>query len=225
MTDKILPIIALFLGWALSEFGKFSTQRKNNIKKFKRLLFNLLELRWLLKREYDLNEEITTCVERLKLKLTQTFGAEATEGADIIQPLITEILKDKLVDLNRIKEIESNLDFTISELAEIHPVFAYELSGRYKIKERLDNAEQYFNEVSQYIEDMPKELTDWIQPKLTFELIVELEDNIIEIAKKISRRTKNDVSGKLEVNNNNETEEMDEFIDEYIERVKTMYNN
>lgn len=57
--DKILPILTLILGFSLSEFGKYFTDRKNDRKKFKNLLFNLLELRWLLRQEITLNSKIS----------------------------------------------------------------------------------------------------------------------------------------------------------------------
>jgi len=199
--DKLLPVVTLILGWGISEFGKFSTERKNNTKKFKKLLFNLLELRWLLKREIDLNNDITLYIERLKQKISAEFGEDAFGDTEVnmIKPMITEILKSKIVQPNKIKEIEINIDSTINELAEIYPVFAYELSGRYKIKERLEGVESYFNEVSEFIEDMPKELTEWIQPKLSDELFEELNEYILEIAKKINRKTKREIEDKFSI--------------------------
>jgi methionyl-tRNA synthetase len=224
--DKLLPVVTLIIGWGISEFGKFSTERKNNAKKFKKLLFNLLELRWLLKREMDLNNDITQNIERLKQKISAEFGEDVFGDTEVnlIKPMITEILKSKIVQPNKIKEIETNIDSTINELAEIYPVFAYELSGRYKIKERLEGAEDYFNEVSEFIEEMPKELTEWIQPRLSDELFEELDGYILEIAKKINRKTKRDIVEKFSIKNSNDTDEMDKFIDEYIERLKTIEN-
>ena len=224
--DKLLPVITLILGWGISEFGKFSTERKNNTKKFKKLLFNLLELRWLLKREMDLNNDITLYIKRFKEKITTEFGEDAFGDVELnmIKPMITEILKSKIVQPDKIKEIETNIDATINELAEIYPVFAYELNGRYKIKERLESADSYFNEVSGFIEELPKELTDWVQPKLSNELFEELDKYILGIANKINRKTKRDIEEKLSNKNSEDTEEMDEFIDEYIEKIKTMAN-
>lgn len=223
--DKLLPVLTLLLGWGLSQFGKFWADKKDDTKKLKKLLFNLLELRWLLKRELDLNKEIGIYIEQLTSRLTEEFGAEAAKGAEVFKPMITEILKDKIVEPERIKEIETNIDSTINELAEIFPVFAYELSGQYKIKDRLEKAESYFNEVSGLLEEMPKELTDWIQPRISDDLLTSLENYILELAEKINRKTKNEVSGKLSTKADEDTKDMNEFIDEYIERIKTMANN
>ena len=223
--DKLLPVLTLLLGWGLSQFGKFWADKKDDTKKLKKLLFNLLELRWLLKRELDLNKEFGIYIEQLTARLTEEFGAEAAQGAEVFKPMITEILKDQIVEPERIKELETNIDSTINELAEIFPVFADELSGQYKIKDRLEKAESYFNEVSDLLEDMPKELTDWIQPRISDDLLTSLENYILELAEKINRKTKNEVSGKLSTKADEDTKDMNEFIDEYIERIKTMANN
>ena len=222
--DKLLPVLTLLLGWGLSQFGKFWADKKDDTKKLKKLLYNLLELRWLLKKEFDLNKEIGKYIELLSARLTEEFGAEAAQGAEVFKPMFTDVLKDKVVDLERIKEIETNIDSTIDELAEIFPVFAYELSGQYKIKDRLEKAESYFNEVSDLLEEMPKELTDWIQPRISDDLLTSLEKYIIEIAEKINRKTKNEVSRKLSTKAEEDTKNMNEFIDEYFERITTMAN-
>lgn len=223
--DKLFPVVTLIIGWGISEYGKYSLERKNNGKKFKKLLFNLLELRWLLKKETDLNKDITTYIERLKEKLLKEFGAEAIEGIDMVKPIIIELLKNNIVEPNKIKNIEENIDLTINELSEIYPVFAYELSDKYKIKERLEAADKYFKEASELLENMPDELTNWVQPQLSQDLFLELDENIISIANNINRKTKKAIEKKLSYSNNNNFEEVDDFINQYIEKIKTMANN
>src|SRR5690606_25113516 len=109
-------------------------------------------------------------------------------------------------------------------LAEVYPVFAYELSGQYKIKDQLDRAESYFIKLGELVEEVPKELTDWIQPRLSDDLLKGLESYILVISKKINRKTFSDVSKKLSIKPKNETEEIDKLIDDYIERLKAITN-
>lgn len=220
--DKFFPVFTLIMGWGLSEFGKLSVEKRRNRKKLKKLLFNLLELRWLLKRELDLNKEITIYIERFKARLSEKFGSEATDGIDMVKPILIEILKDKIVESNRIKEIETNIDLTITELAEIYPVFAYELSGTYKIKQRLESAEDYFNKISSLTEELPEEYKDWIKPKISSGLLNEMDTYIVAIAKKISRKTRKNISNRLSFSNIYDTEEIDEFLNQYIEKIKTI---
>ncbi len=122
------------------------------------------------------------------------------------------------------RKIEEKIDITISELSEIYPVFAYELSGQYKIKERLEKSEQYFEQFKEFTEEIPFDIKEWVQPKLTKKLIDELDTFIIGIAKKIGRKTKNEVLEMINRPAIDDNGEMEKFINEYIEKIKTMAN-
>lgn len=221
--DKILPVITLILGFGLSEFGKHFADRKNDRKKLKKLLFNLLELRWLLRQEVVLNNRISQYIVRIKIRLTTEFGAESAEGTEYIKPIIMKILKDSIVQPQKITEIENNIDSTIIELSEIYPIFAYELSGRYKIKEKLDNAEQYFQTVANQFEEFPTEIKNWVEPKISTELISDFDDCIKAIAKKIGRNTNKKIYEKLKPEDDNDTSELDKFIEDYITVIRKNY--
>ncbi|WP_075343577.1 hypothetical protein [Tenacibaculum agarivorans] len=231
--DKVLPVITLIFGFALSEFGKYFSDRKNERKKLKKLLFNLLELRWLLKQEIDLNKSITQYIERYKNRITEEFGEEfkqeIAEGTEYLRPIMTEILKNSIVKPEKIAEIENNIDSTIAELSEIYPIFAYELNGRFKIKEKLDNIEQYFDTISNQIEqygEFPSQIKNWIEPKISTELISEFDEYIKAIAKKIGRKTYKNVSVKLEPEDGeNANAELDQFIEEYVKEIKKTMPN
>ncbi len=164
-------------------------------------------------------------MEKFKYRLGIDFGKESIEGLDFFKPILAKMLKEKIVDPVKIKLIESNLDITILELSEIYPVFAYELSDRYKIKDKLEISDKYFEEISSYIEDYPVDIQEWIQPKLSNELIDELDSYVLAIARKIGWRTKKNIKNKLRSHSDNNGEEMDKFIDEYIERIKPIINN
>jgi hypothetical protein len=123
--DILFPVFTLILGWGLSQFGKFWADRKNDRRRLKKLLFNLLELRWLVKREVDLNKNIRILFDRFNEKLIEDFGEEAAQDTGLIQSFVAEILNDKILDSARIKNIESNIDNIVNELAEIYPIFAY----------------------------------------------------------------------------------------------------
>lgn len=221
--DKILPVTTLILGFILSEFGKYFSDRKYEHKKLKKLLFNLLELRWLIKQDVEINRDINEYIKRMKIRLKEEFGEEVSEGVEYAIPMITEIFKNSLVKPERINEIENNIDSTLKELSEIHPVFAYELTGRFKIKEKLDSMEQYFQTLTNQIEELkefPSEIKHLFDPKLSTELTLEMDDHIKSIARKISKKTYKKVSKKLESNDDNNNNELNEFIEEYILEIK-----
>jgi len=225
--DKLLPFIGVAFGWLLSQYGKYSTDRKEDKRKLKKTLFNILELRWLLNKEFTFENHINIFLAKFSKQISDKFGYDNNEVEQEIKqfkPIIFELIKDKLVEPERVKEIEVKIDTTISELSEIYPIFAYELSGQYKIKERLDKSEQYFDKIKQYTEEMPFNLKDWIQPKLNKKLIDDLDIYIIEIAKKIGRKSKKEVLLTLEAPTNDDTNEMDDLINDYIEKIETMAN-
>lgn len=218
--DKLLPIFTLLLGWGFAEFGKFSSNKKSDKKKLKKLLFNLLELRWLLMREMNLNIVLTEHLDRLKDRFMTEFGADAINGSEHLKHFIIHLLKDQIIQPDKIRDIEDKIDITIIELSEIYPVFAYELSGTYKIKEKLDSAQQYFENVTKQYGEFPNEIQDWIEPKLSSELIEELDSHIESIARMINKKTTNGVLEILEPNRSSDFEEFDDFLEEYIQIVK-----
>ena len=165
-------------------------------------------------------------MEKLKVRLLEEFGAESVKDSEHLKPIITNILKNSIVQPSKIAQIEENIDLTISELSEIYPIFAYELSGSYKIKEKLDSAEQYFQTISiQFDEEFPAEIKDWIKPKISTELILNFDEYIKAIAKKIGRKTENNVSEKLNPKDEIDISELDKLIEEYVIKIKKTMPN
>jgi hypothetical protein len=229
--DKILPIVALILGWGLSEFGKYTVQRKNDKKTLKRLLFNLLELRWLIKLNLELNEDISTIMERIRIKLSDLFGsalnesesqATATMITNLLKPILNESFKEKMIDIDRIKEIETNIDATLTQLAEVEPVLAYELCGRFKYKDKLDNVNNYLDKISQLNENVPDGLITIIEPKLTQDVLKDLDKCILNIAQRISTGTRKNVIGKLTMNTKIKISEIDKLFDDSLKETMAL---
>jgi hypothetical protein len=71
---------------------------------------------------------------------------------------------------------------------------------------------------------MPRELKEWLQPMVSDDLLTDLDHYIYELANKINRKTKKEVSEKLLRSLNEETNEMDEFIEAYVEKIKDVAN-
>lgn len=226
--DKILPILGVAFGWLLSQYGKYSTDKKDDIRKFKKLLYSLLELRWLLKNELEFEKDFSKFLSLFKEKISTKFG-EDIEGIEseikALKPILMQQIKNKLTENDRIKNVEQNIDSTIAELSEIYPVFAYQLNGQYKIKERLEKVDDYLNEFEQYFTESDFIIKDWMQPKLTNELLERLDSSVLEIAKKIGRKTKKEVSELIKETKLEENEDLQNFMNECLEQMKTNANN
>jgi len=221
--DKILPILGVALGWLLSQYGKYSSDKKNDKRKLKRLLYNLLELRWFLNIDLNIEKDINKFLAHTKERFSSEFSGNEDEienGLNKIKPILMEQLKTKLIDFNRIKEIELNINNTLVELSEIYPVFAYQLDGQYKIRERVDKTNNYIKQFEKYFTKMDFELQKKMQPKLADNFLSTLDYSIVKISKKIGRKTKKDVLEILKERNPEEDDNLQSFLDEYFKQKK-----
>lgn len=220
--NKLVPFITLVLGWGLAQFGKYSADKKEDKKKLKKLLFNLLELRNLIKKEVEFDASFERLMEAFgKIDLQGLHpGLELGDFKSQLYEKIAETIKDNALDSDRIEYIENHIDNTVVELAEIYPVFAHELSGKYKIRERIKKVDDYINKTPEIFEGVPFNVKEWVTPKLAIKLLSDLDENIKHIAKRIGRDTSNAIRNKLseaefEVNN----DELEKFLEEYLTKI------
>lgn len=222
--DKILPIVALILGWSLSEIGKYFGNKKEDKKKVKKLLFNLLELRYLLDKDIELEKSIEVLITKIKQKIPLEYQELSDLEIKIVKPLITQLLKDKIVNPKQIQRVESNIDSILTDLSEILPIFAYEFKGQFNIKERLQKFSNYFDEIKSEF-SLPFAIKEHFSPKLTDELLENFNDNILKISKLINRKTYKQTKEKINIIKQVNIEEMDDYIDDYINEYLKILEN
>jgi len=216
----IAPLIGVLLGWGLSEKAKLWADKRTDKRKLKRLLFYVLELRFHFTRELNVQEEIDTFIESATTRLKTEFGEEVELEIDMYKPFVMEILKTNLSEDNQLDFLEENIDSVIVDLSEVFPVFAYELSGQHRIKERLNKSDNYLTELEGLTEGMPFDIKNWLQPKITKDLLKDLDDNLNRIALKIDKKTAKEVKEKIIKMDNRDNSGVQEFLEEYIEKVK-----
>lgn len=216
--DNLIPLIGVAIGWGLAEFSRLWTDKKVDRRKVKRLLYFLLELRFHIARELKLETEITNCINKAKDRLQKDFGENVDFGPYL--PLVKEAVSKLMNDDDKIEFLENNIDSIIVELAEIYPVFAYELSGQYKIKDRINRTSQYLNELDEIVNQVPFDLKKWLQPKMSKSLVEELDWNLLRIAKTIGRKTKQEVESKLKKQDSVDEKEFDEYLTDFFSHVK-----
>lgn len=220
----ILPIIGVLIGWLLSESSKLLSDKRQDKRKLKKLLFFLLELRYHFAKELSLELDLDRYLLLMKSKLAKRFGFDInTTDLNIDLHNLTPILQNILKGRTNEKKVDfliENLDRIIVELAEISPILAYELNDQHNIKERLHKANSYLSEFKSFIEALPFNMTEWINPKMTQLLLNDLDVSIETIARKINRLTcrkaKEKIS-KMDGKSNDPIEE--ELIDEYLDKV------
>ncbi len=221
----ILPLIGVALGWLLAESGKVFTDKRQDKRKLKKLLFFLLELRFCFAKELSIQLDLDKGMEILLNKMADKFGMDKSDPELNIEtstwkPFIEQILMKSKNQDDKFEYLSGNIDKILIDLAEIFPILAYELSGQHNIKERLNKVESYYSEIESMAEAMPFDFKKWINPKLTKELIIDLDDSIEKIAKQIGKQTlqiSKEKIAKMTFEDNNK--EIDILIDEYLNKI------
>lgn len=219
----IAPLIGVVLGWGLSEKAKLWADRRNDKRKLKRLLFYILELRFHFTRELNVHKEIEIFIDSATNRLKSEFGNEVELGVNLYKPFIMEILQSNFGDDNQLDFLEENIDTVIVDLSEVFPVFAYELSGQHRIKERLNKSDNYLTELEGLAEGMPFDLKNWLQPKITKDLLKDLDENLSRIAIKIDKKTAKEVKTKIMAMDNRDNSDVEGILEEYINKVKESF--
>lgn len=221
----ILPLIGVALGWLLAESGKIFADKRQDKRKLKKLLFFLLELRYHFTKELSIELGLDKYIESMKNKMADRFGmdkndSELNVGVNSWKPFLEQLLTKSKDQSDKYEYLSENIDKVLIDLAEIFPILAYELNGQHNIKERLNRMDNYFNEIKEVTDKMPFDFKEWINPKLTKELLNDLDESIEKIGKQIDKETL--VASKEKITKmvfDDNTKEMEEFIDEYLDKI------
>lgn len=223
---SLLPLLGVFLGWGLAESGKIFTDKRQDKRKLKKLLFYLLELRFHFSKELSIEIDIQDFMDQFKLKFINKFGIsdhveESNLEFDLANPLIKELISKSKGKDNKIDFLTSNIDDILNDLSEILPILAYELSGQHNIKERLSKLDNYLDEIVENSTKMPFDMKDWIQPKLTTDLLKEIDESIEKIAQRIDKKTKREALKKIaKMDYKGDNDELDKIVDEYLTKIQ-----
>jgi hypothetical protein len=221
----ILPLIGVAIGWLLSESGKILNDKRQDKRKLKKLLFFLLELRYHFARELSTELDLDKYFNILKIKMADKFGIDKNDpelnlGLNTFKPFLEQLISKNNVQDDKFEYLEENIDKILIELAEIFPILAYELNGQHNIKERLNKVNNYFSELQSLTDELPFDLKQWVNPKLTKDLLDDLDESIKRIAIQIDKQTLKESNEKIEkMVFEDDDEDMNKLIDEYLEKI------
>ncbi len=218
----IFPLLGVLVGWLLAESGKIFTDKRQDKRKLKKLLFLLLELRYYFAKELSYEIRIDKFLNITKSKLSEKFGLDIDDpqlnlGIESFKPHLLNVIAKAKTDDNKFDYFSENIDKIILELAEIFPLLAYELNGQHNIKEQLTKANTLFNEFENFSSEVSFDFKKVINPKLTEDLLSELDQSIEKVAAKIDKRTASNSKEKiLKMNFDNSDPDLDKRIDEFL---------
>ena len=222
---SILPLIGVGLGWLLSERGKIFADKRQDKRKLKKLLFFLLELRYHFAKELSIELDLDKSIGIMKIKIVEKMGNDKNDPdldllVSTLKPFFEQMISKIKTQDDKFDYLAENIDKILLELAEIYPILAYELSGQHNIKERLNKANNYFSEVQSAIGEIPFDMKEWINPKLTKDLLEDLDDSIAKIANQIDKQILKTSNEKIKMMKfENDEKEMDTFIEEYFVKI------
>jgi hypothetical protein len=221
----ILPLIGVALGWLLAERGKIFTDKRQDKRKLKKLLFFLLELRYHFAKELSIELGLDKYIDTMKNKIANKLKVDRNDPElnleiDAWKPILQQLLiKTKKQD-NKFEYLSENIDKVLIDLAEIFPILAYELNGQHNIKERLNRVDNYLSEIETVTDEVPFDFKRWINPKLTKELLKNLDESIDKIAIQIDKETLKLSKTKIsEITFDDADKELEAFVNEYFDKI------
>jgi hypothetical protein len=224
----IFSAIGITIGWILNQLGQWFKTRQEDKKHLKIVLFNLLEVYFILNRS-DLDKFITKLTDKVYKKTPKELQTD--DFKQMISTLYSQILMDHLKKelLNEIKTVKENYQLSIKTLAGIDPLAAYYLNGRNYVIEIFDtiqnlfiNMKDLFPEGHTEIQIGSNKALEVIKPDILKDAISETEKDIKEIAWKINPFVwyKSIKSIKrLKVNTN---ERLDKEIDKLLDKLDSV---
>jgi len=199
MNEVIFAFLGTGFGWILKELSFFLQTRKDDTKIRKRVLFNLLEIRHNLK-QLDLSADINKYSEKILLIMPE---AERTSEAktfmeNMLQQYLPKLLEPTIND--NLRQIREKYSEVIDSLSTIDPLSAYALSGKGNIMQAFDQLNSFYGGIiSQSPDDeaaitqISTEMTRMMKPEVISNAINDMEEEIIELASSIGRRTRSKV--------------------------------
>ena len=226
-TKIILPIITtligIILGFILNELSYIYRIHREDKRKLKKVLFNLLDFYYLL-NHLNVDDYIEILLKKIKEKFLKYNPEQNLEDA---KPIFKSFLLDsiKSVDLPKFKELQVSYVESINEIAQVDPVLAYSLSGRTDLYNFISiHIDEYFNNAEIFINSKDSNydrLVTYFKPKQKKDLfkdaIKTVSNDINNVSKKIGLSIKKDSQRILKKLDKKISDEILKKIDDYLD--------
>jgi hypothetical protein len=221
--DKLIPVFAVFTAWFLGFTNQQYTFNRQDKIKLKRLLFNLMELRYWIQKELHLDKQMKEILDLFFVEMLKHIPFPADQMPGIKQMMLGIIRKQFLLQ-PKLPDLESSIETIVKELAEVDPVFAFELTGKFHVTEKISAIQSYLAQVDAPQGDDPSEkdriMELVLRPQMMGEVVRQLDEHILDIARKISRNMLNQVKAMVySPDEGIDKEQTMAFLNEYIPRL------
>jgi hypothetical protein len=219
-----LPLIGVVIGWALMQIGEWFKVAREDRRKIKKTIFFLLEVRHHLNLFTGDEEGISKYISILRKKAS-FLPKEVSDDqiAAAISMGIKGVIKERpLITEDDLKNLTLNYSKSVDSLSEIDPFLAFRLYGRNNVHEILKELAQRMK-VSVVQFGDPKhqgeidKAIDKIGPSVVRGLLADLEEIVLQLAKKIDRKTFNTAKRRLSMPMTKERQkELEKFVEKIV---------
>jgi len=224
--EKLIPVLSIIIGWFLGVANQRFTYSRQDKIKLKRLLYNLMELRYWIEKEIKLDHQLTMILDLYIVELQKQLPLPSDQ-LPAMKTMMTGIIRKQFLVQPKLPDLENSIANIIKELAEVDPVFAFELTGKFHVTEKITMIQSYLEEVEvpEGEDSTAKDrlLENVLRPQIMDDVIKQLDDYISTIAGMIGRKTLKKVkSAVYEVDEVLDSEEVLSFLKSYIPRLLSL---
>ena len=225
----IATLVSIVIGWFLNELTYHFRTRGEEKKQLKEVLFNLLEMWYLI--ELTNTDFVKTLIDMLINKLNDKFP-EIQNNKDIsiqLRPTCQQMLHELMPPVvpQNIEKIKERYQCTVDSLSKIDPLMAYRLSGNPEIfnylstiDERLEKMKNVIKNIDASADASELESINTFKPVIIEKAIKIFEKDISAISRKISLLTWIKTKRKLRKTNEVIFKEANKKIDEMLDNLK-----
>ena len=193
LLPSILILVGVFAGWLLNELSYYFRCRRQDKRKLKEVLFNLLDIWHLMKANNpDLAVQIT--IDKLTGRFPDAFRNK--EALLFLKPFYHDFadgLMQQIVS-KEISGIKERYEISVNSLAKIDPLLAHRLSGKLSVhdyikisNERIENFKRVISNFGTSDDlNALESLKQMVRPMIMDDVTKTMEDNIKEVSCKIS---------------------------------------
>ena len=193
LISGIASILVCCLSAYIIRINQNTDLKRLENRKRNRLIFSLLELKFWIDKEVDLNQKLEQFLNVYELEVAKHVTDITPADFREMRVTVMTILKQQLLIHSEIPALEENIESIIRELAEVDPVFAFELTGRYQITAHTARIQALIVAAGTPPEEDSHTphiiVNDILRPQMLKDLQKELVVHIPMIAKKTDRRT------------------------------------
>lgn len=187
----LTAVVSGLLVWLLGRFNTHKEDRKQEIKRLNRLLYNLLELKHWIDKEISADAFIAEYAEKMIAAIAAIDESRSEEQLSELKMILASGIKRVIVKQPQLQRLEQNINEIVKDYSEIDPFFAYDLTGKYQLTENLAFIKDSIGDIVPGAELIPNAslfMGQLIRPSLLADLQQDLVHHLPQIAAMINKK-------------------------------------